>query len=215
MSRLRGFRSQTRIPQELQDEEEAEAETEAENSKQRRHRLTQFHADSISRIYRPVQINGKTMRLDTGADVTLLSHADWIVIGRLTLQSPQITLRSANNMPISVRGRYDCSFLTDGQNGRGTCYVAGTPSLLGLDWIFQHEPLSRRLTEDSICNVSSSTLSTLNSSLTAQLKKKFATVFTSGLGHCTKPEAGLVLKPDAKPVFQDARPVPCCSEDFD
>ncbi|PIO70574.1 hypothetical protein TELCIR_07564 [Teladorsagia circumcincta] len=54
------------------------------------------HVDavSISRIYRPLQINGKTirMRLDTGAHVTLLSHADWIAIGRPTLQSPQITL---------------------------------------------------------------------------------------------------------------------------
>ncbi|PIO68609.1 reverse transcriptase, partial [Teladorsagia circumcincta] len=40
------------------------------------------------------------------------------------------------------------------------------------------------------------------------LKKKFATVFKPGLGHCTKSKAKLVLKPDAKPVFQKARPVP-------
>ncbi|PIO74466.1 hypothetical protein TELCIR_03527 [Teladorsagia circumcincta] len=174
--------------------------------------IASIHVDaaSTSRIYRPVQINGKTirMRLDTSADVTLLSHADWIAIGRPTLQSPQITLRSANNKPIKVRGRYECNFVIDGQHGRGTCYVADTPSLLGLDWITQHEPLFRRLTEGSICNVSSSTLNKLNSSLTAHLKKKFATVFTPGLGHCTKSKAKLVLKPDAKPVFQKARPVP-------
>ncbi|PIO52752.1 hypothetical protein TELCIR_25939, partial [Teladorsagia circumcincta] len=82
---------------------------------------THVNAASTSRIYRPVQINGKTirMRLDTGADVTLLSHADWIAIGRPTLHSPQITLRSANNKPINVRGRFDCSFVIDGQHGRG------------------------------------------------------------------------------------------------
>ncbi|PIO73592.1 reverse transcriptase [Teladorsagia circumcincta] len=148
------------------------------------------------------------MRLDTGADVTLLSHGDWIAIGRPPLQSPQIKLRSANIKPINVRGRYECNFVIDGQHGRGTCYVADTPSLLGLDWITQHEPLFCRLTEGSIYNVNSSTLSTLNSSLTAHLKKKFATVFKPGLGHCTKSKAKLVLKPDAKPVFQKARPVP-------
>ncbi|PIO68631.1 hypothetical protein TELCIR_09573 [Teladorsagia circumcincta] len=58
------------------------------------------------------------MRLDTGADATLLSHADWIAIGHPTLQSPQITLKSANNKPISVRGRYECNFVIDGQHGR-------------------------------------------------------------------------------------------------
>ncbi|PIO72876.1 reverse transcriptase [Teladorsagia circumcincta] len=81
---------------------------------------TRVDAASTSRIYRPVQINGKAirMRLDTGADVTLLSHADWMAIGRPTLQSPQITLRSANNKPINVRGRYECSFVIDGQHGR-------------------------------------------------------------------------------------------------
>ncbi|PIO67650.1 hypothetical protein TELCIR_10590 [Teladorsagia circumcincta] len=97
---------------------------------------THVNVASISRIYRPVQINGKTIRirLDTGADVTLLSHADWIAIGRPTLQS-EITLRSANNKPINVRGRYECSSVIDGQHGRSTCYVSDTPSLLGLDWI--------------------------------------------------------------------------------
>ncbi|PIO71540.1 reverse transcriptase [Teladorsagia circumcincta] len=67
---------------------------------------------------------------------------------------------------------------------------------------------TRRHCWGSICNVSSSTLNTLNSSLTTHLKKKFATVFTPGLGHCTKSKAKLVLKPNAKPVFQKARPVP-------
>ncbi|PIO64823.1 zinc knuckle [Teladorsagia circumcincta] len=67
---------------------------------------THVDAASISRIYRPVQINGKTirMRLDTGADVTLLSHADWIAIGRPTLQSPQITRLG---LPTTSRSMYE------------------------------------------------------------------------------------------------------------
>ncbi|PIO75137.1 reverse transcriptase [Teladorsagia circumcincta] len=87
-----------RILQELQDEEEAEAEKKAENSKQRRHRLNTCRRRFNFSHLPPVQNNGKTIRirLDTGADVTLLSHADWIAIGRPTLQSPQITLRLLN-----------------------------------------------------------------------------------------------------------------------
>ncbi|KAK6763652.1 hypothetical protein RB195_024102 [Necator americanus] len=132
---------------------------------------------AVNRIYRRVQIDGKTvrMRLDTGADVTLLSTADWTAMGRPKLQC--IELKSANNEPINVRGCYECNFIIDGHLGYGTCHVADTPSLLGLDWIAQHEPLFRHLTEGSICNISSRTLSTLNSSLATLLRKKFPAVF--------------------------------------
>ncbi|XGW22264.1 hypothetical protein V3C99_004908, partial [Haemonchus contortus] len=58
------------------------------------------------------------MRLDTGADVTLLSNADWIAMGRPTLRPPRITLRSANDKPINVRGCYECNFVIDGHHGR-------------------------------------------------------------------------------------------------
>ncbi|KAK6765277.1 hypothetical protein RB195_025274 [Necator americanus] len=45
---------------------------------------------AVNRIYRRVQIDEKTvrMRLDTGADVTLPSTADWTAMGRSKLQSP-------------------------------------------------------------------------------------------------------------------------------
>ncbi|PIO71719.1 hypothetical protein TELCIR_06373 [Teladorsagia circumcincta] len=97
--------------------------------------LTHVDAASISRIYRPVQINGKTTRmlLDAGAVVTLLSHADWIAIGRPTWHSPQTTLRSANNKPINVRGCYECNFVIDGQHGRSTCYRCIDALISGLD----------------------------------------------------------------------------------
>ncbi|KAK6755999.1 hypothetical protein RB195_014409 [Necator americanus] len=54
---------------------------------------------------------------------------------------------------------------------------------------------------------SSWTLSTLNS-LATRLRKKFLAVFAPGLGCCTKSKAKLALKPDSKPVFLKARPVP-------
>ncbi|PIO54721.1 reverse transcriptase, partial [Teladorsagia circumcincta] len=87
--------------------------------------------------------------------------------------------------------------------------VADTTSLLGLDWITQVEPLFHHLTGNTTCNaVSATTLAILRSSLTAQLRKQFATVFAPGLGRCTKSKASLKLKPDATPIFRKARPVP-------
>ncbi|KAK6751285.1 hypothetical protein RB195_002955 [Necator americanus] len=46
-----------------------------------------------------VQIDGKTVRtrLDTVAEVTLLSTADWSAMSRPKLQSRRLTLKSANN----------------------------------------------------------------------------------------------------------------------
>ncbi|KAK6762720.1 hypothetical protein RB195_023435 [Necator americanus] len=176
--------------------------------------IASTHANvAVNRIYRRLQMDGKTvrMRLDTGTDVTLLSTADWTAMGRPKLQSPRLTLKSANNEPIKVRGCYECNFIIDDHRGYGTCHVADTPSLLGLDWIAQHEPLFRHLTEGSICNTSSRTLSTLNSSFATHLRKKFSAVFAPGLGCCTKSKAKLALKPDSKPLFLKARPVPCAA----
>ncbi|PIO74481.1 hypothetical protein TELCIR_03500 [Teladorsagia circumcincta] len=149
------------------------------------------------------------MRLDTGADVTLLSHKDWIAMGRPKLLPPLFKLKSANNKEINVRGRFKCVFTIDGRQGRGTSHVADTSSLLGLDWIAQVEPLFHRLIGSITCNaISASTLTAVRTSLTARLQKQFPAVFAQGLGCCTKSKASLKLKPDATPVFQIARPVP-------
>nr|CDJ86255.1 RNA-directed DNA polymerase (reverse transcriptase) and Integrase domain containing protein [Haemonchus contortus] len=149
------------------------------------------------------------MRLDTGADVTLLSHKDWIAVGRPKLLPPLFKLKSANNKEINVRGYFKCKFAIDGRQGSGTCHVADTTSLLGLDWIAQVEPLFERLIGSIRCStMSDSTLATVRSSLTTRLRKQFPAVFAPGLGCCTKTKASLKLKPDATPVFRKARPVP-------
>ncbi|VDM37857.1 unnamed protein product [Toxocara canis] len=62
----------------------------------------------VNRIYRKVKINGATiqMRLDTGADVTLLSIKDWIKINRPKLLPPLVKLKSADNKDIKIPSRY-------------------------------------------------------------------------------------------------------------
>ncbi|PIO69413.1 hypothetical protein TELCIR_08759 [Teladorsagia circumcincta] len=94
------------------------------------------------RIYRTVEINGAStrMRLDTGADVTLLSYKDWTAMGRPRLLSPLFTLKSANNKKINVRGLQ--VYIHHRWTPRERNLPCGdTNSLLGLDWIAQVQPL--------------------------------------------------------------------------
>ncbi|PIO63819.1 reverse transcriptase [Teladorsagia circumcincta] len=66
---------------------------------------TATSAAPVKRIYRTVTINGTPtrMRLDTGADVTLLSLKDWTTIGRHKLLPPLFALRSADNKEIKKK----------------------------------------------------------------------------------------------------------------
>ncbi|VDL65732.1 unnamed protein product [Nippostrongylus brasiliensis] len=59
-----------------------------------------------------------------------------------------------------------------------------------------------------MCNVSAETLKMHRTSLANRLLKQFPAVFSSELGCCTKSKAKLVLKPNSKPIFRKARPVP-------
>ncbi|PIO76368.1 hypothetical protein TELCIR_01570 [Teladorsagia circumcincta] len=162
-------------------------------------------------ISRTVEINevSMRMRLDTGTNVAFLRHKDWIAMGRPRLLPLLFTLMSANNKKNNVRDHFKCTFAIDGRQGKGTCHVADTASLLGLDRILQVQPLFQRLIESVTCSaVSASTLTAVRTSLTTRLQKQFPAVFAPGLGRCTKSKAPLKLKTDAVPVFRKARSVP-------
>ncbi|VDM39121.1 unnamed protein product [Toxocara canis] len=77
----------------------------------------------VNRIYRKVKINAATiqMRLDTGADVTLLGVKDWIKINRTKLLPPPVKLKSANNKDIKVRGYFEYDFDIDEQHFMALC----------------------------------------------------------------------------------------------
>ncbi|VDM51315.1 unnamed protein product [Toxocara canis] len=87
----------------------------------------------VSCICRKVEINGATLqlRLDIGAEVTLLSVKDWTKINPPKLLSLLVKLKSANNEDSKVH--FECDFDIDVHQGRGNCRVADTHSLLGLD----------------------------------------------------------------------------------
>lgn len=170
-----------------------------------------------NRIYRTLQINGKPikMQLDTGADVTLFNEADWRKLGQPKLQKPTISVRSANHQPISVKGWFSCHVTIDKEELCLKAHVADTETLLGTDWMAQDQQLWNALNNSQQINqVGSPTgsacvyLDGAREQLQRSLERQYPEVFQPGLGKCTKMKAEIRLKPDAKPIFRKARPVP-------
>ncbi|PIC32480.1 hypothetical protein B9Z55_012795 [Caenorhabditis nigoni] len=176
--------------------------------------IAESSAGAKNRIYTDVIINGTPIRmvLDTGAEVTLLNKTDWVKMNKPPLSPPTLNLRTATNKPIDVKGQFQCQFVLNGQNGSGSCHVTDTASLLGMDWISQDKSLFEHLIRGSINAVKSSEAPEVMAKHRIQLQKRLETefpeVFKAGLGRCTKTKAQLHLKPDAKPTFRKARPVP-------
>uniref|UniRef100_A0A8R1EXX7 Peptidase A2 domain-containing protein n=1 Tax=Caenorhabditis japonica TaxID=281687 RepID=A0A8R1EXX7_CAEJA len=121
------------------------------------------------------------MQLDTGADVTLISQQDWIKLQKPSLHTTNGTLRSVNNKQIKEYGAFNCKFEIDGQAATGTCRVADTATLLGMDWISKSKKLYGRLT---------GRLNAVNSS---RLEPSRARTIAT---------ARLQLPPNAKPNYQ-------------
>ncbi|CAO4375417.1 unnamed protein product [Caenorhabditis nigoni] len=136
----------------------------------------------VNRIYRTVSVNGKPlkMQLDTGADVTLISTKDWIRLGRPSLQTPTIQVKSANHQPIVVKGTFQCQFELNGTSASGMAHVTGTRTLLGTDWLSKDSNLWQILHANQISKGSSSVGSACNyldnkrGKLKAELNKQFS-----------------------------------------
>ncbi|XGW02705.1 hypothetical protein V3C99_014605 [Haemonchus contortus] len=124
-------------------------------------------------------------RLDTVtqfSDVTLLIRMVWIPVGRPKLACAAVQAEIRKPQGNHVLRPLQVHIAIDGRQGSGTCHVADTSSLLGLDWLAQVEPLFDRLVEStSRSAISDSTLATVQSSLTTWLRKEFSAVFVPGL----------------------------------
>ncbi|PIC40682.1 hypothetical protein B9Z55_008338 [Caenorhabditis nigoni] len=180
------------------------------NGKQTHKKATSTESNQSSSDQLPV-LNST---LDTGADVTLMSTKDWNRLGRPSLQAPTIQVKSANHQPIAVKGSFQCQFNLNGTSATGIAHVAETGTLLGTDWISKDQKLWNILNPSQVSAVSSEAgsactdLDITRNRLKAELNNEFSDVFKPELGRCTKTKASLLLKPDAKPVFRKARPVP-------
>ena len=155
----------------------------------------------------PVLGNRKIkLQLDSGSDWTIISQDVWEAIGAPKLQECQAKAMSASGDPIKMLGRFSVNVKLYGRESDCICHVAATNlNLFGSDWI---EALD--LWKDlwnvpfaSVCN----SIST-GTSLEDEAKLKFPSLFSDQLGLCNKMKATLTLKPEAKPIFRQKRPVP-------
>ncbi|KIH46293.1 hypothetical protein ANCDUO_23655 [Ancylostoma duodenale] len=107
-------------------------------------KVVTFAAEN-ARTYLDVTIRGRSLRfqLDTGADITLISRRTWKKIGRPTLETCIMPVKTADGTPMKIDGRFSTDFSIRDHatskiiQGNGTCYVAESTNLLGLEWSIQ------------------------------------------------------------------------------
>lgn len=146
-----------------------------------------------------------TLQYDTGSDVTILSEDSWARIGSPALGPSPCSPVDCQGNQLNVLGEATVSAELNGVVIKARCIVAVCcTDLFGIEWIDKfdlwHQPLT------AICNKVS--VSSDPNALMRELQVQFAPVFEKGLGTCADFKASLVLKPDARPVFRQGRPVP-------
>ena len=148
-----------------------------------------------------LSVNGQQlpMEVDTGAAVSVISsttRANLFHSCPLNSTSTILTTYTGDRIPVVGEMKVEVSY--GEQNAKLSLYVVEGqgPSLMGRDWIRQI-----RLDWKSIGMVSLT-------SKTEALLDKYAEVFEEGLGTMNTFEASLSVKPECKPRFHKARPVP-------
>ncbi|KAL7070427.1 hypothetical protein ACQ4LE_010332 [Meloidogyne hapla] len=155
------------------------------------------------------------MKIDTGSQISVFTSKTWKHLNSPKLEKVYFSAKNCNGAPFILRGKFKCNVQhKTTQSTELVGYVSDhiVHDLLGLPWI---KALDILQTESFCSNINTakplkSTLKAIKdeSSLGKSLQNNFKDVFGPGLGHCTKMKAHLHLKPEAKPIFCKARPVP-------
>ncbi|XP_055634237.1 uncharacterized protein K02A2.6-like [Toxorhynchites rutilus septentrionalis] len=158
-----------------------------------------------------LQVNNVPLRfqLDTGSDISIISHRSWIKLGRPHTKPTVCTARTASGEPLDLVAEMWCNISLNGVTKGGKCFVAApnvSLDILGIDWMDLFGLWNQPIT--SFCNQVSAQP---NQSL-ATLQAQFPEGFTNEMGLCKKAPVKLVLKGDPKPVFKPKRPVAYCME---
>ncbi|XP_040152253.1 uncharacterized protein K02A2.6-like [Anopheles arabiensis] len=139
--------------------------------------------------------------VDTGADISIISHEEWIRIGRPPLKPTKVKTKTASGDPLKLLGNFICEAKIVDQCHQCVIHIAEADLLLlGADLMdifgLWDVPLS------SICRRFANAVTDVE-----KLKKAYPTLFADGLGYCMKTQVQLVLKEGAIPVFRPKRPV--------
>nr|XP_049467006.1 uncharacterized protein K02A2.6-like [Anopheles coluzzii] len=150
-----------------------------------------------------VLLNGLSVRMmvDTGADISIISHEEWIRIGRPPLKPTKVKAKTASGDPLKLLGNFICEVEIVDQCHQCVIHVAEADLLLlGADLMdifgLWDVPLS------SICQRIANAVTDAE-----KLKEAYPALFADGLGKCMKTQVQLVLKEGAIPVFRPKRPV--------
>ena len=158
-----------------------------------------------------IQINGKTvkMQLDSASDPTIITYQTWRYLGSPKLSASDQKTLSVSGDPLNVIGHFLPSVTHSKSSREVLIHVVSNTSLnvIGINLI------NKFGWWDVLFNsIASKQLKTVPSSSTGEvsdnLQKEFPEVFSDKLGRCSESKPKLMLKPDAKPVFRDKRPVP-------
>ena len=158
----------------------------------------------------PVELNGTSllMELDTGAGVSVISKETYKkTFSGTPLMLSNTRLRAYAGHPLKVHGQLMAHLKYQDQSANvPLLFVEGSgPSLFGRDWLSQI-----RLDWTKICNIRVSETD-LPKGVASQLCttiQNHPNVFKPGLGTVKGITAKLEMKPDARPKFCKARPVP-------
>lgn len=169
-------------------------------------RTVTIRSISQHRKFVELQLNKVPLRLqlDTGSDISIISHRSWIEIGRPKTKPAACSAKTASGEPLQLVAELECNVTLNGITREGKCFVASpnvSLDIVGIDWmdlfgLWDH-PIA------SFCNQ----ITTQPTQQMVALQAQFPEVFTSEMGLCNKTPVKLVLKGDPKPVFRPKRPV--------
>ena len=155
-------------------------------------------------IFVQAQVNDRNLRmeLDTGAGVSVLPTSMYQQYFSATpLQSSALRLTTYNNEQLICRGVLPVRVVINGQPADTELYVVDCkgPTLFGRSWL---ELFCLDWTAIKAVHAGG------QQAALEELKRKYAAVFDDSQGCLQGVEARLHLKPDAKPRFLKARPLP-------
>lgn len=140
------------------------------------------------------------MQLDTGSDLSIINLHTWKKLGKPTLMKTKKIVKSVTGEKIQFIGELVTNVTLNKKTQKVKLFVMeNTMNLLGMMWITEFQLW------DLLINSFCYKVESLNSEaqkLIKKLKETFPTVFSSGLGTCTKMEEKFFLKENAQAVFK-------------
>ncbi|XP_075150673.1 uncharacterized protein LOC142224773 [Haematobia irritans] len=140
------------------------------------------NVNSNNRRFVSMLVNGIDIKLqhDTGSDLTLISKATWVKIGKPVLRPSRRKPTDASANQIKIMGELSADVKLNNKNK--TCTIAVSPistlNLLGSDLLETFQMWDISINSYTSCNKISSTISETT------IRQMFPTVFRNEIGHC-------------------------------